>query len=192
MVTPHSLGGPWDLTTTARPATFRKSSQKIKGCQHSWCPAILSLSLTWLGFKTSNLKVAGTSLICSRLWVRGLLHSDWCFLSQQNSLPYLRCAWILCFGNMNSRDQVTQPLHVCLFTANKRLFAGSSWDFCPWRGYIPSSKCTLGRGPISPSATSKIITSLYVPSWARAVLLSQSTYYSNSPTKFVHLQKLRA
>lgn len=65
---------------------------------------------------------------------------------------------------------------------------GTYGVFFLWRVNICPSKCIPEMGISSHSVTPEILKPLWVCFWARAVLLSRSTYYSSPSVKVQHFQ----
>ena len=114
-------------------------------------PCVLSLAYSW-DSKLQIFKETG------RAWTTPLLQRrvfPMCLVpfNPRKAVPWpCRC---LEFMVKHSKKQwpVICPLHAPLSLANEWPLNGAHWVFCPLRGNIPSSKCTLGRGTFSPSVT---------------------------------------
>lgn len=121
MATPHSLLGMGSYTPQ---------------CSGSWCPAILSSSLAWLGFKTQNLNVFTTSRICSLPWVTGSLH--WLVLfvpGKQSPACAVHGFCTLATGKAETRLS-SLFIHTCSLPAKGHLLAPTvpfvlGEDMCP-------------------------------------------------------------
>ena len=83
-------------------------------------------------------------------WRRALQCCAWHRAVLEKPLHSCTGTWSL---QVKSCDQVICPLLVPLYPAVEWPLKGASWVFCPWRGNIPSSKSTPGKGMLSPRAT---------------------------------------
>ena len=145
---------------------FRKPSQPNSPGH----PALLCFRFgSWLGFKPPNLKGAATS----GLEVCSALTSAFC---PRKIVPHLHSVWNRWHVPVKSTDQVINALVFPLSPADERSFAGTCRVFCPWKGNIPSSKRTAGRGMMSPSATSEIPTPNSGIRWYLWVILKSKSF----------------
>lgn len=78
-------------------------------------------------------------------WRRVLLCCAWhCFVPEKQLLGHSG-AWNLWWSTAKSYDQIICPLCILLSPAIEWQLKGAWWVLHPWRGNMPSFKCTLGR-----------------------------------------------
>lgn len=94
----------------------------------------------------------------STLQRRSLQHCAWHCSVSENPLHGHTGTWSLWWNTVKSCSHFICPLHTPVYPVVEWSLKGTSKVFCPWRGIIPSFKCSPRRVTFSPSSTKGIPT----------------------------------